>query len=306
MVSVFLMWLLVKKYPVANILHILENINWLLVLGGLLAQAALYFLIGVRWKYLFCDYSLISSINGSAIAVAANSLVPLRIGELFRAIYLKKCNQIDKTKTIARIIVERGLDAILILSSLLLSIIALGDILGNKAKLVFLVGSIIIITFISLLGLYVKFSHRVNPVLRLFTENIFRLPRIIISKIESFLDVFKNLPVKRIVISLLLTSIILISGMLSLWFFLNACKINIPFFKVLLIFPLVTLSISIPMTVGHVGIYHAAMVFSLTLVGFVGQSVMSQVIVVHLFFTIPTVLYGWGLISLNHIIKNMD
>jgi len=259
-----------------------------------------YILGGFRWHYLYREYPIAVSIHGVIISIAANSIIPARGGELLRAFYLKQETDISIPETIARIIVERVLDAISIFSYLILTILLLGRYIGKNVNRILIIGVVLVICTILILFFYVVFSHRIDIFLKKLGRK-FRVSEKIVNKGKDFLHTFKKLKMKRIILPLLFSFVITILGVMSLWFFLNACGINAELGDSILIFPLIALSISIPVTVGNICVYHGVMLGALSLIGFSGASLFTEVIFVHLLTILPSIFYGWILVVLKHL-----
>ena len=76
------------------------------------------FFRALRWKYLLIHLKHIRMKILYVVVVIgymANSLLPMRIGELVRSYYLSKESNISKSSVLATILVERVLDAVTLL-----------------------------------------------------------------------------------------------------------------------------------------------------------------------------------------------
>jgi hypothetical protein len=303
--SFLLLFYLTRNYSLTGLKQVFVNLNLGLVFMGFLAKAMLYLLSGLRWHYLFPVYPFLASVHGTIVAISANFIIPVRGGEVIRAIYMGKKNDVNITETLSRIVVERFFDAFSVFSFLFLAIIFFGNVLGNDANRVFYAGITLICLFIVMVLVYIKFSDHVNKHLKNIAA-LLLIPKNLIQKGKSFLSIYKQLTIRKIIWPFFITFSISFSEILSMLFFLNACGIAIKLHQAIIIFPLIILSISIPVAVGHIGVYHAAMICALSFVGFSGEEMIGKVIVVHLLSIVPVAVYGWTLIfqqKLNVLIK---
>ena len=112
---------------------------------------------------------------------------------------------------------------------------------------------------------------------------------------------FKEIKFQRIMIAQLISFGIVFFGILLLYNSLLAVNITTDLSSIAIIFPLIVLSISLPISVAHIGVYHAAMIISLSYIQVNDADLLGKVIIVHLVSIIPPILYGGILLSLANL-----
>lgn len=299
-----ILWYLTRHYSLKDLGNVILHINWWMLIGGLIATGFIYIVSGLRWHYLFPQYPITTSINGTTVAFAANTIIPARGGEIVRALYLKSRNKIPISQTIGCIILERLLDGISLIIFLALAIIILGDTLGRDAKMILIIGVLLLVIIGLVLISYIIFSKKIDPVLKQIGIRL-HIPIKIIQAGKKFLEVYKKMSTLKFFLSIFISIIISFFFILSLWLFLNSCDIPITFEKAIVVYPLITLSISIPITIGYVGIYDTALIAALILVGIYNNQLFWPVIVVHLLTIVPVTIYGWLLLYFQYFNKSL-
>ena len=119
------LYLAFKNIEFESFLKHLTNVNWiyLFIFIGLFFFS--HFVGALRWKTIISsvktDVSLLSLFGSTMIMYGVNLAVP-RLGEIYRASFLGKWEDISRTQMFGTIIVERVIDLIFLLLAILLSI----------------------------------------------------------------------------------------------------------------------------------------------------------------------------------------
>lgn len=260
----------------------------------------MFFLGGIRWACLYPGYTLRQSINGVVVAVAANAIIPMRGGEVVRAFFLNRNTGAQISGLFGKIIIERTTDMISLLVFLLISAVVLGGVVKNESAPILALGLFACSIIYLFLLLYRHYHNYIDGLIeKINLKN--SVLRYIKEKILIMLTPFKEASLRRIMIAQVISFAISFSGILLLFYFLLAANVQINLWSAIVIFPLVALSISLPLTIGHVGVYHAALFVALSYIGIDDPGLAGKVILVHLLTIGPPVIYGWILISLTKI-----
>lgn len=298
--STVIMYFLVRSYNISSIQSVIYSLVYWKIFLGLTSMIAMFLLCGYRWVYIYHQYSFKTSFNSVIISQAANSLLPLRSGEIIRAILLKNETGIPVMQTMGRIIIERLLDFITLLCMLIVTIMCIG-IDARSNELTFLIfGGILITVLLCALIIYKKYYEKIDSILYLIQER-YKILYKLIHKLIEMLDVIKHIHYHRIILAQIMTFIISFGGIIMLWFFLRGCGIEISLFYTMLLYPLITLSISIPVTIGYIGVFHGTLLAGLYYIGITDESILSKVIVIHLLTVVPALIYGWIIIMRYHL-----
>lgn len=261
---------------------------------------SMYFLGGIRWKYLYPEYSLKISTDAVVIAIAANALIPIRGGEIVRAFFLSKHSGGKISAILGKVLIERTTDMLSILSLLSISGAVLGEIIKKESIHIILFGLVAVSLIYSFLFVYKNYHEKIDKYLNfLLSKN--KILTIIKEKLLIMLTPFKNMQLSRIIVAQIMSFGIVLFGILLLYFSLLSVNISADLSSIAVIFPLVVLSISLPISVAHVGVYHGAMILSLSYIQINDINLVGKVIVVHLLSIVPPILYGVILLSLANL-----
>ena len=202
-VSAFFIWWVLRGEDPAEIIAQISQANPWYFLASVFVGTAGYFIRALRWKVLLHplkpDTALRSRFAGVSIGFAVNNVVPLRLGEIARALALTRVEPINLSGSLGSLVVERFLDAIVLLTLFLVPM-ALPSFPGADGLLSGAFGAMLRGTF----GLLVIFLAGLVALL-IFPEPIVRLaerlfarmpgrwgPRMV-EALESFLRALKVL-----------------------------------------------------------------------------------------------------------------
>ena len=159
LLSVVFLYLTFKDTSIELIIRYLEYINYYYILIGLILIIIFHFIRSLyqqnNLKYLNPKLSFSVSLQSIALAYFFNSILPARLGEVVRAFFLSKKNNIRKTPILSYILVEKIIDVIFIFFILFFIFVFTGtDILQRTDHvemlfviLLFLIASIIIFLY---------------------------------------------------------------------------------------------------------------------------------------------------------------
>ena len=117
-VSITLMAIFFVTLELDSLVNILKKVNYWMIIPSICSYLISVFFRSLRWKYLLIhlkDIKIYILYIVVVIGYMANSLLPMRIGELVRSYYLSNESNISKSSTLATILVERVLDAVTLL-----------------------------------------------------------------------------------------------------------------------------------------------------------------------------------------------
>lgn len=273
----------------------IENVDYPRAVIGLIVMIFMYLLSAIRWKFLNQKFSLGQSLNGVIVSKAANTLVPMRGGDMVRAFYLSSVARRQITEVLGTIVIEGATNMVALISLLLVSVFVLGGIVRDRSQYVIMMG--VISCLCIYLILYMCRSH--HRLIDHYYHGIKfngKIGRSVMPRIYNFIMSFKDISFYRMFYAQIMSFGISFLGVMVLYIFLTAVSIDVRFFSVVLIFPLMALCVSLPITVGLVGVYDALMVIALSIVGINDPDIVGKVIMVHIFSIVPPTIYGSCLI----------
>ncbi len=206
--------------------------------------------LSIRWMKM----SLLSfkvSFETIIVSSALNMILPAKLGEVSKAIYLKKFYNYSYHKTISIMFVERFLDVIIIF--LLLCLWAYTYVSNEMAK-----NSILLLSVLILLTI-VFFNTKYALIL--IKKIPFKFLRIYIQKIYKSVHTLFQKPLSLLFYSLLLWLVYFASTAV---FFLYAVDFSLNISMILELFIFSTIALSVPLAPAGIGTYEAAVVLFLT------------------------------------------
>lgn len=272
----------------------LKNINYFyLTLFVLIILLATY-IRALRWKYMILSFKkevkLKNLFNAIVVGYGMNVIFP-RFGELARALYLGVSEKISRSSALGTIIVERVIDLIFLIFSVVLSIWIFGDKLSSKYPWIYnsiYLGLLVLIISIIVLFLIIKFQSKIleliEKIFNRFNFHLFNRATEITSKVIDGFDSIKTR--KNYLVIFLLSPV--------LWFtyalgsYISLLSLNMQLIKPvdlssgLIIMSITTFGIIIPIP-GATGSYHAFCKSVLTMIlGFNVKISLTYAVLTHL------------------------
>lgn len=298
--GIALVYIWLQFVNIQEVLEILKTVNLPIALLAMIFFAVSIFLRSLRLKIILSDYKLpiLRVLALNFLAQLLSFLIPLRVGEITKGIYLSTQNSVPLGKAVIWIFIDRFLDfwVILFLISILILVVPV-SIPFNVKAFVFLalsIFSILTILIISKKDLAKKFIQ--------FFQLFLYFPKLkkwylgfTHSIIEGF-TVLERHPLELlclIAISILAT----ISDALIWYLTLLAFGLNFDIFKTLLGSLLAALTFIIPAAPGYIGSAEAsALAIFSGILGLDKNLVSAAAILSHILFAIA--ILGFGIISL--------
>ncbi len=268
----------------------------------LLPALALYFLgiaiRAARWHFLLRPIKPIPTRDLFRIVVIgymANDILPLRMGELVRAIVLGMQSRISKTATLVTIVVERVFDGLTMLTFIVVASFALHFADDEVAMRVRLVAALFIAAILGL-AILAGMPRRVERYAEIFLRHLPDAPRARATRMtRSFLDGLGAL--RSPVDSLAIFALSLLAWLCeTAMYFVIAFGFDLalPFPAFLLATAFANLATIMPSTPGYVGVFDAAIVYTLTQLFSVESNLAtSYTLVLHAALYLPVTLLGF-------------
>jgi uncharacterized protein (TIRG00374 family) len=116
LVTAFFLWLALRGVNWAEVAAHLRDANWLyLVLAAVIGTLSVHFR-ALRWKTLLepvdPHIAFRPRVAGAAVGLAANNLIPARVGEVVRAVVTARLAKLPVSAVFASLVVERVLDGV--------------------------------------------------------------------------------------------------------------------------------------------------------------------------------------------------
>jgi uncharacterized protein (TIRG00374 family) len=264
-------------------------------LGGTLVMRAW------RWQFLLRPLKSVrfsNSMSATAIGLMANMILPVRLGEIVRAVVLGQCEQLDKSASFATVVVDRLLDGFTLLFILLILLIAAPlpvdhdwqqRLRWGGVGFFFLYGGVFA-------GLF--YLHRAPAqVLQGVRHVCARLPAPWVERFCHFLKSFSaglhTLGHKKYLGQIIVTSLVLWAcmGVYNV-FVVLAFQLHLPATVGFVLLVAQAAAVMLPASPGFVGTHHAASVACLSLWGVSPEMALSVALVMHAIGYFLTVAVG--------------
>ncbi|MFB3895374.1 MAG: lysylphosphatidylglycerol synthase transmembrane domain-containing protein [bacterium] len=278
--------------------------------GYVLLAIIIYFLglwiRAYRWKLLVNPVKPIPNTRLFIILIIgymANNVLPLRMGDIYRAYLLGKKEQISKSASLATIVVERLFDGLSMLVFLLIGILALQSLFTSWERTVLLVSSIILFGMLIVLLLIIWFRSLAESIFHWLARMLpVRIGQKIMHWSTAFLDGLAVLKSGPVILSVLFYS--LLSWLIeAVMYSLVAVSIgmNLPSYASPIILAVSNLGMMIPSSPGAVGTFEFFAKKSAML--FTGDPVssVSYAILVHVIWVVPLTLLGLYYMMKEHV-----
>lgn len=293
----------------------LKNINYFYLTLFAFVVLLGAFIRSLRWRYMILsfkdDVQLKNLFNATIVGYGMNVIFP-RFGEVARALYLGSSEKISRSSALGTIIVERVIDLIFLIFSVVLSLWIFGDELSSKYPWIYnsiYLGLLVLIVSIVILFLIIKFQNKIIELIeRIFNQFNFHLFNRATEITSKVIDGFDSIKTRKNYLLIFLLSPFL-------WFtyafgsYIALLSLNMQLIKPvdlssgLIIMSITTFGIMVPIP-GSTGSYHAFCKSVLTMIlGFNVKISLAYAVLTHLISNLLMFLIAL-LIFLKRGIKN--
>ncbi len=294
----------------------LKDIDWIYIIFGVISlffgYAARIFRWSIMLKAADSHITFRNCIAPFLGSVALNNVLPLRLGDLIRALVFPKSMGITKTTATSSLIVERLIDLMSLLLSFTIGLYAIKSItipteLKTSAITLASIGSLVLFggfLFSKRLGDFFKELANSQTPERLNLKTIHQT-------IASLLHSFNIMSRPRILITMLAVSMLVWIGEAGLYYFvLLGIHADGSIMIALLVMAIATLSTLIPSSPGYIGPFHLAAFTAISSVGGSGAQAGTYAIIVHLALWLSTTVAGaiaiWSQPDLFKSVKSIN
>ena len=298
-VSVAFLALVFWRVDLGAFIRALQGATYWLILPAAAIYFASFWLRALRWRVLLGPVGIVSlrrAYSVTMIGYAVNNVIPLRVGEVVRAMLLRRRPGLDPAASLATIAVERILDGVTLLSWLGIGALSLTStwelsptfrLLAQGAALIFGGSAVVMVPLV----LYPEFTHRVSFVL--FRVLPPRLRGGASELVRRFLEGFASLRSARILVLLILASqVIWGAEFLVYWVIAEALAMHVSPIALAVVVAVSNLATSIPSSSGGIGPFELAAKETLVLSGVGISLATAYAILIHLTLLVPVTIAG--------------
>jgi len=267
-VSLFFLYIALRGLRLAELGAALAQANYWWLLPGI----AIYFLAvwarAWRWHYLLRPVKDVSTrrlFPITCIGYMGNNILPVRAGEVLRAVVLKRHEQVAISASLATIIIERVFDGVVMLGFVFINLPELARLTGSSGfigsiQTLALWGTAAFLGALVIFLLAAMFPKQTQTLVQQIVQRL--LPERYRSKVldvsDRFLGGLKVLRSPRDVLMVFLTSVViwlLETG--KYWLVMHAFPFEVTFFTLLLMNGIVNLATTLPSAPGYIGTFDA-------------------------------------------------
>jgi glycosyltransferase 2 family protein len=301
LISAFFLYIAFREIDFGELWVTLTQVRFWWLVPGLAIYFGAVLLRSWRWRYLLepiKPVALRTIFPIVAIGYMGNDVFPFRMGEILRAVVLKRREGISISASLGTIVVERIFDAVVVVGFVLLN---LGQLLGLSSASVtqlggvaawvagiFLVGLVLFI----LVAMYPQPAHRlIHGIIQRVLPERFRAP---VAKIaDQFLEGLMQLSSpKHTLVVFLGTFIIWILETGLYWCVNQALGLGLNFSQLMLLNGVVNLVLLIPAAPGGLGTFDAAGRTMLEAFGIASEPALGFTLVLRVALWLPITLLG--------------
>jgi len=206
-----------------------------------------------RWVYLSKNKcTLTASFEATILSTILNLILPAKLGEISRVVYLKKIYGQKINNSISLLVVEKFFDLILLA---IISAMATTFIFNNE--------NITILSYILIIFIFVFFALiKTNIALKISAFIPVKFLRVYSKKIT--IQIYKNFSYRNLLNIFTITVTIWIVYFFTEYIFFNyVTNFNLSIYQVFVVFVVSVIAFSLPVTPGGIGIYEASIIMSL-------------------------------------------
>ncbi|MDL2402699.1 lysylphosphatidylglycerol synthase transmembrane domain-containing protein [Rhizobium mayense] len=283
-----------------DVLDAIEHFRWVYLVFGIASLAADYALRILRWSIMLRAAGVAATFENCAApflgSITLNNILPLRLGDVVRALVFPKAMGAAKTTAASSLVMERLIDLMTLLLCLTLGLAAataaaIPPSLIETAVLMAVVGGLVLslgflfsgnlAQFFNHLGQRAPAEARSGP-----------LSKVSIG-LSGLFGSFEAMSRPAVLVKLILISMLIWVGEAGLFYFvLLGFGVEAKISTALLVMALATLSTLVPSSPGYIGPFHLAAFFAISLTGGSTALAGSYAVLVHLALWIPTTVAG--------------
>jgi len=296
-ITLLSLFIFIRQINIADVLEALTNFQWPYLILGVISLAFGYAMRIFRWSIMLKATGADATFRNCSApflgSIALNNVLPLRMGDVVRALVFPKSMGITKTTATSSLIVERLIDLMTLLASLAIGLFAIQAItippeLKTSAVTLALIGGVALtlgFLFSGVIGNY--FAG-----LAATTNSTTGLNRIY-KTLGELLNSFNVMSRPKVLLTMLIVSMFVWVGEAGVFYFiLLGTGLESSPMIALLVMAMATLSTLVPSSPGYVGPFHLAAFTAISLLDGTAAQAGSYAVIAHLAVWLPTTLAG--------------
>ena len=270
--SAVFLWLSVRGVNMTEVLHAIRSANYLYLVPAMLAVTFSFFVRALRWRVMLNPIKHVTvrnAFSATMIGFMANNVLPMRMGEVVRAVVIGRQESISPSAALATVVVERVFDVIALLIVLLIGSggYELPPELRSGTWVITVVTVVVFIVFAILSRRHVSFDRLVQKLPGGRSRVGARVGRFL-NAFQEGLGILRSS--RQVILAFLLSGVIWGSFVLVYYLSLVAFGLELPLRAPLLLLGIVSIGVMLPSAPGYIGTMQAF--YTLALVPFAVNS----------------------------------
>lgn len=273
----------------------LSSVNPVLLVMAMLIGPLSNLVRAARWRVLLASSMRISLrplFNSMMIGYMANNVLPARMGELVRIYALERSTGISKSRSAATIVLERIIDALVLLAIVgAISIFLPMPELIRRSSLIATVACVA--AGIGLLVLAFNsenVAQRINRIIGSVSETLGNRAQHIVARFAEGLSVLRSL--KQALLVLVLTLAIWVIEAIAITLVMRSLSLSLPWVASLFLLVVLSLSFILPAAPGGVGTYEFFAVAAMASFGLDNSRAIGLALVLHAIMYVTSGILG--------------
>jgi len=297
--SAFFLWLALRGIQWQDAVNAFKQTRYLYIIPALVVYFLALWVRAYRWTFLMPENVSIKTKEAFPLFIIgcfANNVLPLRLGDLYRAYLLGRKKNISVSASFACIFTDKVFDALAVLTFLGMAALLLAGKLPPWEKVLLQASAVVLLSGVVGLWLVLWFRRLTDKLINYFIPII---PKKIQPRvqhiIQKFLDGLEPLKNHRLVVSAFIFSLISWSIEAVTYYILAlAMGLNPPLYATPIILAVVNLAMMIPTSAGGVGTfeYFSIKTTMASIPGTAKGLAASYTILTHLSWFIPITVLG--------------
>lgn len=284
----------------SEVMDALEHFRWHYLVLGIASLAFGYAVRIFRWSVMLSAASHAVGFRNCAApflgAIALNNVLPLRLGDVIRALVFPGAMGVTKTVATTSLVVERLIDLVTLIACLALGILAVSTLdippaIRQTAVILAALGGIALALGFFFSGTFARLFTKLGndqP-----TSKVPSKLQTVFRTVGGLFESFEVMSRPRVLGLMLLLSMLVWLGESGLFYFaLLGLGLDASPLMALLVMAIATLSTLAPSSPGYVGPFHLAAFTAVTLIGGTTAQAGSYAVIVHLALWLPTTIVG--------------
>lgn len=288
---------LFRQINFEDVLEALTRFHWSYLILGVASLSFGYSMRILRWSIMLRATGAATSFAECSApflgSIALNNILPLRLGDVVRALVFPRSMGITRVTATSSLIMERLIDLMSLLSCFAIGLFAIqaiaipAEIKSTAVTLSVFGGITLLLVFLysaKLARLFSRLAEKAGSIVKV---------AVVYNAVRGLLEGFNSMSRPKALFGMIIISMLVWIGEAGLFYFvLLGIGVESSLIMALLVMAVATLSTLVPSSPGYVGPFHLAAFTAVSLVGGTAGQAVSYALIVHLTLWLPTTIAG--------------